>query len=666
MTMTTEACVALLSNLTLGEDVVVRTTPPPFPHRFSIFSSSFSSRKPIEVERERGKFLKTEMHFYLLLYIFACSLVISAVVSKSSLDCDFSEDCCWATTREEEQWEIQSADELDLNEFRKIFLTGKSRPPPSGNYAIRVENKKKSSLISCAVCSSTGQTTVKFRHWQSANAMLKICWQLAGDGSPTTENCQVARHSKQSKLNTYKFRDIDKNKNFRLVFIVENADAEMDSGTEATIIVDRISVDYDSCDHAPTHEVEGNVTKKKTRHSKTRQKARSSVTLEKLAQKDQKMKENLKKQEDKQAYLKNVDQQIAKVVDEVNAKQAAAAAASSSAKTIVPASPKTPVDPLTDLLGSEFVDFLDPNYESNDEEENDESDFDTVTSQLKSRLINFLQKDSKTASTTTSAPKSSTQTPLKSGTVGKPPVKRVETSKKSIDTNGQVIHKTLKPVEHLPIRPIVSTESVVKFLPKGKPMQVTPQNGVFSLPSQQNQQIPLGIPSTCSTAGGCLFEKDFCGWTTPAGITNKFHLKKVHVSSFAEATVPIGEISVMEAETKMTQAHTIIFDALEFAMGTRLIGCCLADGQLTCPFSTPSEQTGVIWTFSKFECPINTSKVLNISSSSNSIHFLFQIAFICENFGLAESICAVDNIRIHTSTDVFFLEACQKDKLHRS
>ena len=117
----------------------------------------------------------------------------------------------------------------------------------------------------------------------------------------------------------------------------------------------------------------------------------------------------------------------------------------------------------------------------------------------------------------------------------------------------------------------------------------------------------------------------------------------------------------------MKKSNTqIIFDALKFAMGTRLIGCCLADGQLTCPFSTPSEQTGVIWTFSKFECPINTSKVLNISSSSNSIHFLFQIAFICENFGLAESICAVDNIRIHTSTDVFFLEACQKDKLHRS
>ncbi|CAP23487.2 Protein CBG03164 [Caenorhabditis briggsae] len=534
---------------------------------------------------------------YPLHFISATDTVVNA---KSSLDCDFSEDCCWATTREEEQWEIQSADELDLNEFRKIFLTGKSRPPPSGNYAIRVENKKKSSLISCAVCSATGQATVKFRHWQSANAMLKICWQLAGDGSPTTENCQVARHSKQSKLNTYKFRDIDKNKNFRLVFIVENADAEMDAGNEATIIVDRISVDYDSCDHAPTHEVEGNVTKKRTRqHSKPRQKARSSVTLEKLAQKNQKMKENLKKQEDKQAYLKNVDQQIAKVVDEVNAKQAAAAAASLSAKAVVPASPKTPVDPLTDLLGSEFVDFLDPNYESNDDEEKDESDFDT---------------DIHISSTTTAAPKPTSPTPtLKSGTAGKLQGKRVETSKKSIDTNGQVIHKTLKPVEHLPIRPIPS-ESIVKFLPKGKPMQVQAQNGVFSLPSQQHAQIPLGIPSTCSTPGGCLFEKDFCGWTTPIGVSNKFHLKKglkiievlrkkvkvtVHASSFAEAIVPTGEIA-------------IIFDALEFAMGTRLIACCIADGQLTCPFSTPSEQTGVLWQFSKFECPINTSKVFKL------------------------------------------------------
>lgn len=46
--------------------------------------------------------------------------------------------------------------------------------------------------------------------------MLKICWQLAGDGSPVTENCQMARHSKQSKLNTYKFHNIEKRKNFRV------------------------------------------------------------------------------------------------------------------------------------------------------------------------------------------------------------------------------------------------------------------------------------------------------------------------------------------------------------------------------------------------------------------------------------------------------------------
>lgn len=81
------------------------------------------------------------------------------------------------------------------------------------------------------------------------------------------------------------------------------------------------------------------------------------------------------------------------------------------------------------------------------------------------------------------------------------------------------------------------------------------------------------------------------------------------MSSFAEAVVPTGEIAVMETETKMTQAHTIIFDALEFSTGVRLIGCCLAGGQFTCPFATPSEQSGVLWQFSKFECPVNTSKV---------------------------------------------------------
>ncbi|CAB3404089.1 unnamed protein product [Caenorhabditis bovis] len=537
----------------------------------------------------------------ILLIILLICYTARAILAKSSLDCDFSGDCCWATTREDEQWEVRHADELDINEFRKTFLTGKSRPPPNGNYAIRVENKRKSSLISCAVCSRNGTVQVKFRHWQSANAILKICWQNEGDGSPAAENCQDARHSRQSKLNTYSFRNIERNRNFRLVFIVENADAEK-SGNEATILIDRITVDFAPCEHQhrASHSIQ-RVTehKKQKRMKRPKQVSKNgTVTLEKLAKLDEKLKEKIKNEEKEKAYLKNVDQQIAKVVEELDAKT-------------------KPVDPLTDLLGKEFVDFLDPNYEYDDDEETEKAE----------------------------TPKKTTPAPVKTT---KPPVKRVETAKKEVHPETGA-PKNLQPAtNHLPIRPIAPPSEILKFIPRGKPMPVQPQNGAFSLPSQPHHLIPLGIPSTCDTAGGCLFEKDFCGWQTPATIQNKFYIKKVVPSSFAEAIVPVGEVAVMETTTKMTQAHTILFDSLEFTTGTRLIACCLAGDQFVCPFSTPSEQSAVIWQFSKFECPIGTSK----------------IAFICENYGLTNGICGVDNIRIHTSTDVFFLEPCQKEKLH--
>ncbi|CAI5441339.1 unnamed protein product [Caenorhabditis angaria] len=538
-----------------------------------------------------------------IIFLVFLGIQIFKVSSTSKLDCDFSGECCWATAREEDQWEIRSGDELDVNEFRRIFLTGKSRPPPSANYAIRVENKRKSSLISCAVCSSTGHATVKFRHWQSANAILRICWQLEGDGSPAPENCLIARHGKQSKLNVYRFKKIHKSQNFRLVFIVENADEKIENH-EATVIIDKINVEYDNCEEPEVPKKPKHTISSINRH-KTR-----SITPIKSHEKPKTVDEELKK----------IDKQIAQVVDQVNSKQV------STTSSPIKAAPTTaPVDPLTDLLGSKFVEFLDPNYESEDEPE-DESD-------------HIDQTVSKVSSTTVKPSPVTTTRAL--------PIKRVETAAKLVDIKGLL--PTTTPRATTPAVRIqqILPDSVLKYISRGKPLKVQAQNGVFAIPVHQPHQIPLGPPSTCTTEGGCLFESSFCSWKTPVGIQNKFHIKQVHMSSFAEAVVPSGEISIMETDTRMNKPHTVLFDSLEFSLGTRLIACCLSDGKLNCPFATQTEQTAIIWQFSKFECPANTSK----------------IAFICENYGTADGICGVDNVRIHSSTDVFFLEPCQKDKL---
>uniref|UniRef100_A0A1I7XAF0 Tudor domain-containing protein n=1 Tax=Heterorhabditis bacteriophora TaxID=37862 RepID=A0A1I7XAF0_HETBA len=93
---------------------------------------------------------------------------------------------------------------------------------------------------------------------------------------------------------------------------------------------------------------------------------------------------------------------------------------------------------------------------------------------------------------------------------------------------------------------------------------------------------------------------------------------------------------------------TIIFDVLEWKLGTRLIGCCSEFGQpLNCPFSTPLEASSVIWQIAKFECAAKTDKII----------------FICENYGSEHGFCAVDSVRLHRSADIFFLEPCQKNLL---
>ncbi|KAE9421343.1 hypothetical protein Angca_001718, partial [Angiostrongylus cantonensis] len=163
---------------------------------------------------------------------------------------------------------------------------------------------------------------------------------------------------------------------------------------------------------------------------------------------------------------------------------------------------------------------------------------------------------------------------------------------------------------------------------------------------------PLSLlpPQPCHTVGGCLFDRSMCSYTHPVDIpiTSRFDRLKVGSSNFIRARVLPGTSSKIQTDTYMDEPHTVLFDALEWRNGARLVGCCeTVDRNQMCPFATPFEAGVLLWQSASFDCPAHTIK----------------IRFICENFGTEEAECGIDNIRVHRLSDTFLLEPCQKNTL---
>ncbi|CAI4226547.1 unnamed protein product [Auanema sp. JU1783] len=540
----------------------------------------------------------TKNTFLKLILVFA---FISIVRSKN-LNCDFHSKCCWAG---DSGWQIQNGETININEFRRTFLVGRSKPPPEGNYIRRVSTRDQGVFSSCPFCSSVGVISVDYRNWQSPTSRLSLCWSQANE-TTNLNDCHPAFASKQSQTISQDFK-VPNGTDIMLHFISENTDERI----ESVIMIDRIRVNYDQC-----HKRSSSVHHKQklipvepakpilVENQRTNSKAGKKVSLEQLAQLDDRVKEKLLS---RPKGVPSTKQTIPSLPPLSPPPVKSSLSQELSKKPEVATKQPKDFNPLNDLLGEDLANFLDPNYVTDDANE-DEEQVDDAGEQ------DFVDEEKPTP-----------VLPIKQETVNVgnshlPPVKQAVTTQPS---------------------PIAKSTLII---PR-KPLVVKPA----PILAEFHRPLPMGIPQSCETRGGCLFENGFCSWTAPVEVpqASRFHLKSVGLSKFIQATVPSGEVSVLETDTLFSDTHTVIFDVLEWKLGTRLIGCCFVNDSLECPYTTPSEAGAVLWHVGKFECPVRTQKIV----------------FICENYGTSEGICGLDNIRLHHSSDLFFIEPCQKNIL---
>ncbi|XGW07925.1 hypothetical protein V3C99_010779 [Haemonchus contortus] len=565
-------------------------------------------------------------------------------ITADELSCDFRRPCCWHSLDETTKWQIRSGRSININEFRRTFLVGRSRLPPVGNYLLQSRRRGQSAFGSCPFCSSDGKVIVQYRHWQSPTSRLKLCWRPVGQEVVRNENCHLVEPSRQSQVISQSMT-VPKGINVQVLFVMEKTDG----GANAVVMIDRIMMNVRKCmaaeqktevlSQTATIVLPSSSLGSENSHPLSSSSgisspaANSRIELAQLALIDDRVRAKLAEREDSKKLVRQSVHEADSIKSkerksgEVKSKEidrpgrsterlASTAEVMSPAgllsaypkrrafvqpkrgipdmehskelvgASVPPMPPPSPLakpeefDPLTDLLGKELVNFLDPNYVTkDDEEEPDYVDQDLETSTKQARVI-------------------------------------------------------VRPINR-PSNTIVQTPTQVQT---PSPLHVF------------NRPFSLTPPSPCHTYGGCLFDRSMCSYVHPQEVpySNYFMRVKVGYSHFVRARVSPGTTSVLETETNMLEPHSVFFDALEWQSGTRLIGCCTNRvGIRQCPFATPVEAGVLLWQSASFDCPALTVK----------------ISFICENFGVEDGECGLDSVRLHRLSDTFLLEPCQKNVL---
>ncbi|CAJ0915000.1 unnamed protein product, partial [Mesorhabditis belari] len=256
---------------------------------------------------------------------------------------------------------------------------------------------------------------------------------------------------------------------------------------------------------------------------------------------------------------------------------------------LLPTSLGKDFNPLHDLVGKEFSDFLDPSFISKDDEEGDDPEAEEYFRQQK-------QKPQQPA-----PPSTSVRQPARSRT--SQPTSRTVMQPQRVTQQQQVPPQT-------PIRPATS--------------------------SNRSPLHPLFDRNQCDSPGGCLFERGLCSYTHATLDPNQmFRLTKVGLSSFALANVRPSSVVVLETPTNLREEHLIVLDVLEHHSDVSLRGCCQVIGQpqLICPFSTPIESSVMIWQAVRFSCPANTVKLVFMCENRGMIDVLFALFFFESTFG---------------------------------
>ncbi|KAK6736650.1 hypothetical protein RB195_019384 [Necator americanus] len=561
------------------------------------------------------------------------------VAFADELSCDFRRPCCWHSLNEEAKWQVRSGRSININEFRRTFLVGRSRLPPVGNYLLQNGNQVLAAFGSCAFCSADGKVTVQYRHWQSPTARLKLCWRR-WYYPLQEENCYAAEPSRQSQIIS-QLLTVPSGKDIQVLFVVERSKGSVN----AIVMLDRVLVTVTKCSSNGQKKVElvsrtarivvpasvqttekryGTESRAAVLGSNVHKPTSRKMDLSQLALTDERVKAKLLEKESERqsprqwlAVSVSKPKELKKQSGEVSASKESNTHASSRSNEEM-ASTKEVSSPQA-LLTSLPV--------------------KKIPSKLPKRFI----------------PDSHHLKPPSSGTRAMPPPSppaKTENYNPLAELLGQELVDFLDPnyvsKDDDEAEPDYDEESSI---PKQTHIPTSPTQVQLPPPlSVFHRPLSLAPPQPCNTVGGCLFDRSMCSYVHPGHVpyANRFTRLKVGLSNFIRARVPPGGSSVLETDTNMMESHTVFFDALEWQPGTRLIGCC-ADitGAQKCPFATPSEAGVLLWQSGSFDCPAYTVK----------------IRFICENFGIELGECGIDSIRLHRLSDTFLLEPCQKNIL---
>uniref|UniRef100_A0A0K0DD61 MAM domain-containing protein n=1 Tax=Angiostrongylus cantonensis TaxID=6313 RepID=A0A0K0DD61_ANGCA len=367
------------------------------------------------------------------------------VAFADGLSCNFKTPCCWKSLDENAKWQVRSARSININDYRRTFLVGRSRLPPVGNYIIQNGEKSPTSFGSCNFCSSDGEVNIQYRHWQSPTANMKLCWRR-WDQPIHSENCHLAEPSRQSQIISQNLA-VPAGEDIQVLFVME----KQERAINAIVMIDRIYLSVKKCDLANAQRTAGPTSREvriTTPHSmrngekSSRKGNRPSIEnshmspprrldLLQLALVDERVRAKImdrqqqreiirqmldnavsskrkdyKRQLKEGAGTKEANKSPPSSKNEQFARNLAASASFSSPIAIVssvalrelpdhsskrtlielprkfssvsrrvpPPSPPAKTedfDPLTDLLGKELVEFLDPNYVTVDDDEQD-------------------------------------------------------------------------------------------------------------------------------------------------------------------------------------------------------------------------------------------------------------------------------------------------------
>ncbi|KAL6736899.1 hypothetical protein Aduo_007201 [Ancylostoma duodenale] len=363
------------------------------------------------------------------------ALALQVAVAQE-LSCDFRRPCCWHSLKEDAKWQVRSGRSININEFRRTFLVGRSRLPPVGNYLLQNGFEGQAAFGSCAFCSADGKVVIQYRHWQSPTARLKLCWRRWYH-PVRNENCFPAEPSRQSQIISQQIA-VPSGKDIQVLFVVERSEGNVN----AIVMLDRILVTVMRCNSSANNSMElvsrtariavpastqttekrlgsdtsgavlaSNIHKPSSRKlnlsqlaliddrvkAKILEKERERKNIKPhLASSESKPKE-LKKQSGEVTTVREWNKHTVRITEELASTREMQTQPALLSSLLVkkipiklpkryipdahlpkqpsgfmppPSPPAKPQDynPLTDLLGKELVDFLDPNYETKDDD----------------------------------------------------------------------------------------------------------------------------------------------------------------------------------------------------------------------------------------------------------------------------------------------------------